>query len=269
MRSLRRSAPGARLRPGTVALVVLLAMTSSACISRGGDGPGAPTGPSPALGQAPDALAAEDQAAALPEAGPVEASTTTAPRGRTTATVGGAGATTTSAPATPTTVASPTTTAWSGTSERGVVVSSQRDGADVVAPGYADLRALVVERTATRIRVTVEVGAAVPSHLADREVVGLGVDFSRPGAFESEAQLFVDGGVDGWRAYLQRGDGFVEYPGTFAIGGSRLVFEVPDSSLPHPLPSSISAFLDWSTKTPAPSNSADAMPDVGPLKPTP
>jgi hypothetical protein len=137
------------------------------------------------------------------------------------------------------------------------------------APAYADLRALAVERIGTTIRVTVEVGATVPASLRAREVVGLGIDFSRQGQPESDVQVFVDGGEVGWRAYLQTTDGFVDYPGTFALGGNRLVFELPADAFPDPIPPIVSAFLDWSTKSPTPATTSDAMPDEGPLRPTP
>lgn len=228
------------------------------------DGPTATGAPSPALGESPISLPTASTAPL-----PAEVPTTIA---ATPATGGGGGATTTVAGAG--TGASTTTTAPPGASSPTTaavsrVISSQRDGADVTGPGYADLRAVSVERIGERLRISVEVGADVPATLQAREVIGLGVDFSKPGAFESDVQVFVDGGEGGWRAYLHAEDGFVDYPGTFGIGGNRLVFELPASAMPDPLPPVVSAFLDWSTKSPTPATSSDALPDQGPLRPTP
>jgi hypothetical protein len=114
-------------------------------------------------------------------------------------------------------------------------------------PTYADLRTVRVEDDGTHARVTVTLGAALPLNAKARESLGFGVDFSRTALQnESDYQLFADGGTDGWFAYLQTPKGFVRYPGSFAISGTRLVFTVPWSALGGRRQGRFSAFADWS-----------------------
>lgn len=132
-------------------------------------------------------------------------------------------------------------------------------------PGYGDLVAVTVEDDGTNARVTVTMNADVPLRLSAEETMGVGVDFFRSAAqVESDYQLFADGEPDGWYAYLQGPKGFVKYPGTFGVGGRRLVFTVPWSALGAPRAGRFSAFADW-TRTAIPSNQfgEDHAPDLG------
>lgn len=95
--------------------------------------------------------------------------------------------------------------------------------------------------------------------------MGIGIDFYRNAdGVESDYQLFVDGGSDGWFAYLHTPSGFVDYPGSFRLGGGRLVFQVPMESLDGLTATQTSGFLDWS-RSGAVVNSAssDAAPNSG------
>ncbi|MFP5310130.1 MAG: hypothetical protein ACLGIR_11210 [Actinomycetes bacterium] len=131
-------------------------------------------------------------------------------------------------------------------------------------PGHADLRRVELLDEGAVLRVVVTVGAALPSTPAQGEVIGLGVDLLAAGDGESAYQLFVDGGSDGWRAYLQTPRGFVDFPGTFALGGTRIEVRVPWSALGDPVGGPVSAFLDWSLARPVlNAASRDRAPDRG------
>ena len=127
-------------------------------------------------------------------------------------------------------------------------VTDRRGDAGVEGPRWADLTRLAVLSAGSDLVVVVELADAVPDVLDEGEVVGIGVDLFRPGAGESGYQLFVDGGSDGWRAYLQTPDGFVAYPGTFARGGSRLELRVPWTAVGDPAEAEVRTFLDWSKR---------------------
>jgi hypothetical protein len=116
-------------------------------------------------------------------------------------------------------------------------------------PDYADLRYVVLASNGVDLRVTVGVDATLPRTVGSDEVMGIGVDlYPERTQRESDYQLFVDGQPEGWFAYLQTPRGFVRYPGTFALGGNRLVFTVPLSSVGAPTTGRFSAFVDWSRK---------------------
>ncbi len=125
--------------------------------------------------------------------------------------------------------------------------ASDRAGdAGVEGPRWADLTRLAVLTAGDDLIVVVELADTAPEQLDEGEVVGIGVDLFRPGTGESGYQLFVDGGSDGWHAYLQTPEGFVAYPGTFAVGGSRLELQVPWRAVGDPREAEVRAFLDWS-----------------------
>jgi hypothetical protein len=123
---------------------------------------------------------------------------------------------------------------------------------------------LLIESDGRNIRVTVAFAGKIPSVLGAEEVEGVGIDFFRTSERESDYQLFADGGSDGWTAYLDTPDGFVQYPGTFAVGGRVLQFVVPWSALGGAKAADVAAFVDWSEKgdllNPA---SNDGVPDEG------
>ena len=127
-------------------------------------------------------------------------------------------------------------------------VTDRRGDAGVEGPRWADLTRLAVLSAGSDLVVVVELADAVPDVLDEGEVVGIGVDLFRPGAGESGYQLFVDGGSDGWRAYLQTPEGFVAYPGTFSRGGSRLELRVPWTAVGDPAEAEVRTFLDWSKR---------------------
>lgn len=128
-------------------------------------------------------------------------------------------------------------------------LSDLRNDQGLNGPAYADLLQVTVEDSGSRARVTVSMAGTLPSRTADGEVLGIGVDFYRKaGQFESDYQLFADGGKDGWFAYLSTPKGFVKYPGTFALGGTALSFTVPWSSLGAPQSGRFKAFADWTAR---------------------
>ena len=130
-------------------------------------------------------------------------------------------------------------------------------------PAYADLGSLTLEDDGTRLRVTFELGGTVPGRLADGEVQGVGLDLYRSGRAESDFQVFLDGGSDGWHAYLQTPRGFVSYPGTLTVDGRMLVAVVPWSALGGRGGGQVSAFADWSDGAGA--SSSDTV-DRGPMQ---
>lgn len=114
-------------------------------------------------------------------------------------------------------------------------------------PTYADVVGVLLEDDGTRLRATVRMGGTVPVDPAPDETFGIGVDlYDRSGELESDYQLFADGGVDGWFAYLSTPQGFVRYPGRFSLAGDQLVFTVPWSSVGGRKDGWTKAFSDWS-----------------------
>lgn len=131
------------------------------------------------------------------------------------------------------------------------------------APGYADLAGLRIASSGSRARVTVTMAGPVSARLAGGEVVGVGVDFFRTGASESDYQVFLDGGAHGWRAFLQTPDGFVRFPGTLILAAERLVVELPWSALGGTPRGGVAVFADWSSGDTLRSTSYDRAPEQG------
>jgi hypothetical protein len=133
--------------------------------------------------------------------------------------------------------------------ELGSTPDGRGDNTTGTAPGYGDLRRVEIATDGSNARVTVEVGATIPKRLSDGEVVGIGVDLYRRNIdLEGTHQLFVDGGSEGWFAYLYTRDRFVRYPGTLTVSGKSLVFIVPWSALEDLQRGWFSAFADWSRR---------------------
>jgi hypothetical protein len=144
-----------------------------------------------------------------------------------------------------------------GTTDRG-------NDAGASTPAYADAVAVTVEDNGPNARITVSMRGDVPARVPSGETIGLGVDFYRSRTqLESDYQVFADGEPDGWYAYLETPHGFVKYPGTFGLGGRRVVFTVPWTSLGGPSAGFFSAFVDW-TRNATPANLAgeDHAPDL-------
>lgn len=113
-------------------------------------------------------------------------------------------------------------------------------------PDWADIVGLVLEDDGATLRVTIDFADDLPAALGEDEVVGIGVDLLREDDGESRYQLFVDGGSDGWYAYFQRHDGFMAFPGTFSLGGARIVLTIPAEVIGNPVQGDWRSFLDWS-----------------------
>jgi hypothetical protein len=147
-----------------------------------------------------------------------------------------------------------------------VADSDFRGDADPSAPGYADLIGITIEDNGAQARVTLTVNGTLPAKTAAEEVMGVGIDLYRQGntGRESDYQLFADGEPTGWYAYLQTPKGFVRYPGTFALGGGRVVFTVPWSAIGSPRSGRYAAFVDWTRKTGALTGN-DGSNDYAPL----
>lgn len=271
--------------PGLAAAVVILA----ACAA-----PVAPaSGPLPEhLGAEPSSIPASDLAAARPStpASPPSALPTTPGLPTSPAPAGSARDTTTPpsdepveepqapasdrtapAPSEPATASDPAPDAATRppAPHRRIGGGTDRDGdVGIQAPGYADLVEVTFVDEGERLRVRVEVAADLPRQLGDGEVIGLGVELLRAADGESRYQLFADGGADGWLAYLHTPEGFVEYPGTFAIGGRQVEFTVPWTAVGDPDEGPAWVFLDWSGPGPAGAvtvASEDRLPDDGDL----
>lgn len=147
------------------------------------------------------------------------------------------------------------------------VVGRQGDPAGDVgltAPPYVDLTAITIEDDGITARIVVDMRGDIPASTASDEVVGVGVNlYATPSASESDYQLFADGEPDGWFAYLTTPKGLVDFPGTFRLGGNRMVFELPWKSLGDISGTSFDAFADWTKGAADSQTSADRAPDKG------
>lgn len=162
----------------------------------------------------------------------------------------------------PTTTTQPAVAPTSET-ERPLSTITDAGGTSGSAPGYADLRTVTYIDAGVNVKVVVDVAAPLPA-FKTREVLGIGVDIYRTSEQESDYQLFADGGINGWHAYLQTPDGFIEYPGTFAVGTTRLQFEVPWSSVGGERSFRTAVFADWSSRENLlPQSGGDRAPDQG------
>jgi len=131
--------------------------------------------------------------------------------------------------------------------------ATHTDGANdqgLNAPSYADLRLVSLQDNGDQLRVEIVLSGRLPEQAASDETLGIGLDLYRPGTGrESDYQLFADGEPDGWFAYLDTPKGFVRYPGTFGLGGNRIVFTVPWAAVGSPTRGRYSAFVDWSQRS--------------------
>jgi hypothetical protein len=234
-----RREPGRKAGLLFVALLLLGAL--GGCATGGGDDVEAAVG-------APREMA--EPAAPLPAGESVELTPTSAPAPTPAPTAAGD-------PSTPSSTAQATTstTTAAGTSSNSSATGPWRRVAETAdaardadngAPVFADLTGVVVEERGDEVRVAIALAGDVPAKLADGEVVGLGFDLFRTGGKESDFQLFLDGGTEGWFAYLQTPTGFVEYPGSLLVGQRQIVFVVPVASIGGPGAVSFSVFLDYS-----------------------
>lgn len=144
-------------------------------------------------------------------------------------------------------VGSPATTTTTSRPFRQLTAVTDRAGdAGLQARPYGDLTVLRLEDDGTRARFTVQMAGNLPTVPAEGEVVGIGVDLFRSDDKDSDYQLFAIGNADGWRAGLQESSDWVDYPGTFELGGNTLVFTVPWSSIGGRRGGKVSVFADWS-----------------------
>lgn len=147
-----------------------------------------------------------------------------------------------------------------------LAAADRRGDAGLTTPAHADAVELAAAHDGTVLRVSVTMAGDIPVVLDDGEVMGVGIDFFAAGEDESGYQLFADGGADGWRAFLQTPDGFVDYPGRFAVGGRSLVFEVPWESLGGASAREVRTFVDWTRPAVVVGESGgDRIPDDGRL----
>lgn len=130
-------------------------------------------------------------------------------------------------------------------------------------PDYADLTKLSIADSGSRVRLSVTMGGNVPTDLGDDEVAGIGIDIFRSDSTESDYQVFLEGGPDGWRAYLQTPTGFPKFPGSFTISGRGLHVDLNWSALGGARGGRASAFADWSSAGVVPDSSEDFAPDSG------
>ena len=246
------------------ALAALL-LLGGGCAVGGGDREKASREPRPELAE--KAAPLDPALTPTTSAGASTVATTTTSRGATggratttsvAGSAGGGGATTTAAPG--------NASAPPGTRSLATVEDGTGDSG-IGTPAYSDFVAIAFGEThdGRDLQVIVDVAAAFPSPLGEREVIGIGVDVFRTNpSGESDYQLFADGGADGWRAFLQTPDGFVEYPGTFSMGGARLVFQVPWTSVGGRRGFATAAFADWSDAAQTLTRDGqDAAPNLG------
>ena len=143
-----------------------------------------------------------------------------------------------------TTSSTPPGTPAASFAARALVTDSTGDPDGQSPPPYGDLLGLRLEDDGTRARFTVELAGDVPARLATGEQVAVGVDLWRGGS-ESEYQLYARGNDEGWLAWLDTPSDFVPYPGTFELGGTKLVFTVPWSALGGRRAGSLSTLVEW------------------------
>lgn len=129
-------------------------------------------------------------------------------------------------------------------------------------PRYGDVRTLTLSSSGASAIVAVDFDGRIPETLRQGEVMGIGVDLYSDPDDESDYQLFADGSSEGWFAYLQTPEGFVDYPGEFRLGGRRMVFEVDWSDLGRMQEGYVWAFADWSRRAQTTNDfSEDLAPD--------
>lgn len=259
----RQTTEGPAARRALVAFAVVLALVLGACTPPFGDKEKRQAEddgrPRPELGITPAPLPAEEAGGTATTIGSSTAGTPGAGSTTSTTTARSPGATaSTGGPAT-------TTATTIADTYRTVATASDRRGDHgAEGPGYGDLLTLRVDRGTRTMRFVVDVAADLPTVLAVGEVEGVGVDLFRGLGLESTYQVFVDGGSDGWRAFFQHGSDFVQFPGTFRLGGARLELVVPLSAFTGGEPERASAFADWSRRTDsATRNSEDLLPELG------
>jgi hypothetical protein len=112
-------------------------------------------------------------------------------------------------------------------------------------PAWADLTAVEFVELGNDLRVTLQFAGALPATPAEGEVPLIGVNI---GEGEDGYQLFVEGGGQSWAAYLQTPQGFVQYPGTFQLGGRSIVLQVPFNAVGSPTRAPVRVFVEWSRK---------------------
>lgn len=110
-------------------------------------------------------------------------------------------------------------------------------------PDWTDLTAVELAELGNDLRVTLQFAGALPSTPAEGEVPLIGVDI---GTGDDGYQLFIEGGGQSWEAYLQTPQGFVEYPGTFRLGGRSIVLQVPFNAVGSPTRAPVTVFVEWS-----------------------
>lgn len=110
-------------------------------------------------------------------------------------------------------------------------------------PAWADLTAVEFVELGNDLRVMLQFAGALPATPADGEVPLIGVNL---GEGDAGYQLFVEGGGQTWEAYLQTPQGFVQYPGTFQLGGRSIVLQVPFNAVGSPTRAPVRVFVEWS-----------------------
>lgn len=131
------------------------------------------------------------------------------------------------------------------------------------APAWVDIIGLVLEDDGATLRIRIDLADALPEGLRNHETARIGVDLFRGDDGETRYRVYVDGTRDGWLAYLQRPDGFVDYPGSATIAGGEIVLSLPASAVGNPVRGDWRAFAEWSDPGGGRRESRDAAPDEG------
>lgn len=120
-----------------------------------------------------------------------------------------------------------------GAGERALGEATDPAGdAGVAAPPSADVvRVLLVDEGAS-LRATIDMAGVIPERLGDGEAAGVGLDlYAAESDRESGYQVFLEGSVDGWFAYLDTPQGLARFVGSFALADETFVITVPWSAL--------------------------------------
>jgi hypothetical protein len=131
------------------------------------------------------------------------------------------------------------------------------------APAWVDIIGLVLEDDGATLRIRIDMADDLPASLRNNETARIGVDLFRGDDGENRYRVFVDGSEDGWLAFLQRSDGFVEYPGSVTITGGKLSLSLPASAVGDPVRGDWRAFSEWSDPGGGRREARDAAPDEG------
>jgi hypothetical protein len=149
-----------------------------------------------------------------------------------------------------------TPAARAGAADEGDELASVEDprGDQGRGPRYADLSRVAFADSDQGLDVSLTLAAPVPARLANGELEEVGVEIFRTSPLEtllgrdqSDYQVRLQGGREGWRAFLHTQDGYVDFPGTFSVAGRTLRVVLPWEAVGGRKRAQVEAYADWSS----------------------